>query len=109
MFWAAGHEADVISIDQVCQPGVPDLHSSSWGSGLQIMIQTSNEDAEEGGTEWAARSEADGSLAWATLTTNSHRQQRAIMQGLDSTQHVAMHPKALQQAPEEMPLNLVIG
>ena len=56
-----------------------------------MMVQTINEDAEESGTEWAALSEADGwALAWATL--NSHRQQRAIIHGLDSTQHVATHP-----------------
>ena len=75
----------------------PDLHPSSWGSGLQMVVQTSNEDAKEGGTEWAALFEADGwTLAWATLTTNPHRQQKASIQGLDSTQHVAMHPQALQ-------------
>ena len=89
---------------------MPDLHSSSWNSGLQMVVQTINEDAEESGTERAALSEANGwALAWATLTSNSHRQQRAIIQGLDSTQHVAMHPQTLQQAPEEMPLNLVMG
>ena len=89
---------------------MPDLHPSSWDSGLQMGVQTINEYAEEGGTEWATLSEADGwALAWATLTTDPQRQQRAIIQGLDSTQHVAMHPQALQQAPKEMPLNLVIS
>ena len=84
MFWAAGHEADVISIAQNCELEMPDLHSSSWNSGLQMVVQTINEDAEQSGTEWAALSEADGwALAWATLTSNSHRQQRAIIQGLD--------------------------
>ena len=78
---------------------MPDLHSSSWKIGLQMMVQTINEDAEESYTEWAALSEADAwALAWATLTSNSHRLQRAIIQGLNSTQHVAVHPKALQQA-----------
>ena len=74
-----------------------------------MLVQTANEDAKEGGTEWAALSKTDGwTLAGATLTTNPHRQQRVIIQGLDSTQHVAMHPQALQQAPEEMPLGLVM-
>ena len=78
---------------------MPDLHPSSWGSGLRMVVQTINEYAEEGGTEWAALSEADGwALAWATPTTDPRRQQRAIIQGLDSTQHVAMQPQALQQA-----------
>ena len=89
---------------------MPDLHPSSWGSGLQMVVQSINEYAKEGGLEWAALSEADGwALAWATLTADPHRQQRAIIQGLDGTQHVAMHPQALQQAPKEMPLNLVIS
>ena len=36
-----------------------------------MLMQTVNEDAEEGGTQLAARSEADGwTLAGATLTTN---------------------------------------
>ena len=75
-----------------------------------MVVQSVTENVAEDGTVWAALSETDEwALAWATLTTNSHRQQRAITQGLGNTQHVAMHPQALQQAPEEMPLNLVIG
>ena len=41
---------------------MPDLHPSSWGSGLQMVVQSINEYAEVGGTEWAALSEADGWL-----------------------------------------------
>ena len=49
------------------------LHSSSWNSGLQMLVQTVNEGAEEGVPERAALSEADGwTLAGATLTTNPH-------------------------------------
>jgi len=33
---------------------VPDLNPSSWGRGLQMVMQPINEDAKQGGTEWAA-------------------------------------------------------
>ena len=73
MFWAAGHEAGVTSIYQVCHPEMPLLHSSSWNSGLHMLLQTVKEDAEDGGTELAGLSEADGwTLAGATLTANPH-------------------------------------
>ena len=86
MFWAAGHEADVVSIEQVCQPEMPDLHFKSWGNGLHMAVQTINEDAKEGGTERAALSEANGwALAGGTPTIHPHRQQKAIIQGLQST------------------------
>ena len=48
---------------------VQDLNPSSWIRGLQMVMQPINEDAKQGGTEWAALSEPNGwTLAVATLT-----------------------------------------
>ncbi|DBA82971.1 TPA: hypothetical protein ACH3X1_006748 [Trebouxia sp. C0004] len=61
-----------------------------------MVMQPINEDAKQGGTKWAALSEPDGwTLTVATLTIDPHGQQRAMIQGLDCAQHVAMHPQAL--------------
>ena len=80
VFWVAGHKADVISIEQVREPQMSDLDPSSWSSGLQMVMQTINEDAEQGGTERAALPEANGwALALPTLTTNPHGKQRAMI------------------------------
>ncbi len=59
-------------------------------------MQPINEDAKQGGTEWAALYEPNGwTLAVATLTIDPHGQQRAMKQGLHCAQHVAMHPLAI--------------
>ncbi|DBA98811.1 TPA: hypothetical protein ACH3X1_014575 [Trebouxia sp. C0004] len=94
---AASQETDVISIHMVCEPQVPDLHPSSWSRGLQMpSLQPINEDAKQGGTEWAALSKPNGwTLAVATLSIDPHGQQRAIIQGLKCAQHVAVYPQAL--------------
>ena len=61
-----------------------------------MVMQPINENAKQGGTEWAALSEPNGwTLAVATLTIDSHGQQRAMIQGLYGAQHVAIHPQAL--------------
>jgi len=54
---AASQETDVISIYKVCEPQVPNLHPSSWSRGLQMVMQPMDEDAKQGGTDWAALSE----------------------------------------------------
>ncbi|DBA79816.1 TPA: hypothetical protein ACH3X1_008476 [Trebouxia sp. C0004] len=51
-----------------------------------MVMQPINEDAKQGGTEWAALPEPNGwTLAVATMTIDPHRQQRAIIQGLRPT------------------------
>ena len=86
----------VISIHMVCELQAPDLNPNNWSCGLQMVMQPINEDAKQGGTEWAALSEPNGwTLAVATLTIDPHGQQRAMIQGLHCAQHVAMHPQAL--------------
>jgi len=55
---------------------VLDLKPSSWSRGLQMVMQPINEDAKQGGTEWAALFEPNGrTLAVATLTNDPHGQQ----------------------------------
>ncbi|DBA87874.1 TPA: hypothetical protein ACH3X1_004866 [Trebouxia sp. C0004] len=57
---AASQETDVISTHKVCEPQVPNLYPSSWGRGLQMVMQPITEDAKQGGTEWAALPEHNG-------------------------------------------------
>ncbi len=76
---AARQATNVISIHKVCELQVPDLNPNSWSCGLQMVMQPINEDAKQGGTEWAALSEPNGwTLAVATLTIDPHGQQRAM-------------------------------
>ncbi|DBA75838.1 TPA: hypothetical protein ACH3X1_010241 [Trebouxia sp. C0004] len=66
---ATSKETNVISIQKVCEPQVPNLYPNSWGRGVQMVMQPINEDAKQGGTEWAALPEPNGwTLAVATLT-----------------------------------------
>ena len=77
MLRAATQEtADVINIHKVCELQVP---PSSRSHGLQMVMLIINEDAKQGGAEWAALSEPNGwTLAMATLAVDPHEQQRAI-------------------------------
>ncbi len=93
MLRAASQETDVISIHKVCEPQVSDLNPISWSRGLQMVMQPINEDAKQGGTEWAALSEPNGRTL--AVAIDPHGQQRAMIQELYCAQHVAMHPQAL--------------
>ena len=100
MLRAANQVTNVINIHKARDPQVSDadLHPSSWSHGLQMVMvmQPINEDAKQGGTEWAALSEPNAwTLAVATLTIDPHEQQRVVIQGLKYAQHVAAHPSAL--------------
>ena len=62
-----------------------DLDSSSLAVVCRWCCKASMKDAEQGGTETAALSEANGwALAVPTLTTNLYGKQRAIIQGLEA-------------------------
>lgn len=68
------------------------------------------EDANQGGTEQAALPEASRwASALPTLPIDPHGQQRAVVQGLECALHVAIHSQVMQQAPQKLPLDVIIG